>query len=219
MPRCWLIFLKGFSMFSDRLFRQFLPVSCLIGFVCYVSLPWLLFAQESQASSQSIQGQVTSGPTTQSSPVAAPAQSNQLLVTPHLGGEPIQVIYIVPMRNKMEKYLARELTKWGRFQVTLKPKDANALLSDSPAINVEDILQAKTAAIRTNEGNPGNMFLISCQTEKILWATREKASSLNPLAGPKTLDGLAEGIIGNLRHDVNEWDKKMKKEEAAQIKP
>lgn len=206
-------------MFSHRLLRQFTLFSCMIGLFYFVPLQWLLFAQAPEPPSQSNQGQPGPPPATQLSPPASPAKSKQPLSAPMLGGEPVQVIYVVPMRNKMEKFLVRDLVKWGRFQVTLKPGDADALLSDSPNINVQDILQAKTAATRTHEGKPGNMFLVSRQTEKILWATGEKTTSLNPLAGPKTLEGLAEGIVGNLRHDVNAWDKKVRKEKAAEAKP
>lgn len=203
-------------MFSHRFLRHFIFFSCLIGLFRIAPLQSLVVAQESAPSSQSSRSQPSPLPAVKSN---GDTESKPSLAAPLLGGEAVQVIYVVPMKNKMERFLIRELAKWGRFQVTLKAGDADALLSDSPNINVQEILQGKAAAIRTNEGKPGNVFLISRQTEKVLWATGESTTSHNPLAGPKTLEGLAEGMIGNLRHDVNAWDKKVKKEEAAEAKP
>jgi len=182
----------------------------------------LLCAQTPGGTPPSNQGQPTASPALQSLPASTPAQNTQsqsVPSTPVLGGEPVQTIYVVPMRNKMEFYLAREITKWGRFQVTLNPKNADALLADSPNLKVQDILQSTATGIRPTGITPGTLFLISSRREKILWATNEKTTSLNPLAGPKTIEKLAEGIIGKLRHDVNEWDKKVRKEDAAGPKP
>jgi hypothetical protein len=182
----------------------------------------LYFAQTPGATPLPNQGQPTVSPAPQSLPANPPAQNTQsqsVPSTPVLGGEPVQTIYVIPMRNKMEFYLAREITKWGRFQVTLNPKNADALLADSPNLKVQDILQSAATGIRPTGISPGTIFLISSRREKILWATNEKTTSLNPLAGTKTIEKLAEGIIGKLRHDVNEWDKKIMKEEAAGPKP
>lgn len=203
-------------MCRHRFLRPFILFSCLIGLFRISPLQSLLIAQEATPLSQSNQSQPGPPPGVKS---RRHTISEPSLSAPLLGGEAVQVIYVVPMRNKMERYLVRELTRWGRFQVTLKSGDADALLSDSPNVDVQEILEGKTAAIRTNEGTPGNIYLISSHTERVLWATGGRTTSHNPLAGPKTLERLAEGIIGNLRHDVNALDKKVKKEASAETNP
>lgn len=148
---------------------------------------------------------------------AAPIGENKQLPSVVLGKEPVQTLYVVPMRNHMNDYLARELAKWGRLQVTLIPKEADAFLSDSPQINVQSLLQENNSSFQTKM-KPGNIFMISTKTEKILWATGKPLTSHNPFSGPKTVESMAEEMIDQLKHDVEARDKQLKKEAEAQSK-
>jgi len=148
---------------------------------------------------------------------ASPTGENKQLPIVVLGKESVHTLYVVPMRNHMNDYLAREVAKWGRLQVTLIPKEADAFLSDSPQINIQSLLQENTPSFQTKM-KPGNIFMISTKTEKILWAAGKPLTSHNPFAGPKTVESMAEEMIGQLKHDVEARDKQLKKEAEAQSK-
>jgi hypothetical protein len=111
----------------------------------------------------------------------------------------------------MERFLAEELVRWGHFEVTVSPEKADAIMTETSAVKLADILKSDTRLYRTSEKSRGSMFLVNTASEKIIWGTTKKSSSSVPFSGSKSNQELAHEIIGQLRHDVNEIQKKAQK--------
>ncbi len=113
------------------------------------------------------------------------------------GAEPgkVEVVYLLPMGNGLDQYLAGELTRQNVLQVVTDPAQADAVLTDQIGKNFEKRFEElfpppKPAGEESEEAAPqvdqgpvlagpgfsrgkGNLFLVDRRTRRILWATYE----------------------------------------------
>ena len=59
--------------------------------------------------------------------------------SPSGGLDGVRTIYVIPMKDRLEHFLTNELVKWGHFEVTLNPRQADALLSDTTDVDIKQL--------------------------------------------------------------------------------
>jgi hypothetical protein len=130
------------------------------------------------------------------SPSPAPAASSS-------GGlNGVRTIYVIPMKDRLEHFLTNELVKWGHFEVTINPRQADALLSDTTDVDIKTLMTADAKIRKTTARTRGTAFLIDLKTERVLWSAAKKPSESFLLGGVKSTRELAEEIVGQLRKDM-----------------
>jgi hypothetical protein len=107
----------------------------------------------------------------------------------------VHTVYILPMANGLDQYLAEQLTRDHVIQVVADPKLADAVITDRVGeafeqkmtqIHPRDDAEKKAStssdtrpAFRSN-GRRENFFLVDAKSRQILWSDYEKpARSLN----------------------------------------
>ena len=105
----------------------------------------------------------------------------------------VKTIYVVPMKDRLEHFLTNEIVKWGQFEVTLNPREADALLSDTTDVNVKELLSDQAKIRRTTARTRGTAFLIDAA---------KKPSGSFLAGGDKSARELAQEIVGQLKKDV-----------------
>jgi hypothetical protein len=122
---------------------------------------------------------------------------------PRPGLDAVKAIYVMPMKNRMDHYLTAELVKWGHYQVTLNPQQADAILSDVPQIDVKGLLQDPSKVTWASRASRGNSFLIDPKSEKVIWsASKDPSTSYLVYTEYKSVKDLAHEIIGQLKKDT-----------------
>jgi hypothetical protein len=106
------------------------------------------------------------------------------------------------MKDRLEHFLTNEIVKWGQFEVTLNPREADALLSDTTDVNVKELLSGQAKIRRTTARTRGTAFLIDMKTEKVLWSAAKKPLGSFLGGGDKSARELAQEIVGQLKKDV-----------------
>jgi hypothetical protein len=131
----------------------------------------------------------------------------------------IRQIYLAPMGNAFDQYLANRLTQGGRFQVVTDPQIADAILTDRigesfenyftnlypPPAKPADADSDKDRSVReTGEERPrvstlgrarGNLYLIDRATRKVIWSDYRRPRNTQP----DQLDDLADYFATRLR--------------------
>jgi hypothetical protein len=116
--------------------------------------------------------------------------------------EQVKTIFVIPMKDRLEHFLTHELVGWGYFQVTLNPREADALLSDTTDVSVKELLQDPPKVRKTRARTRGTAFLINMRTEKILWSAAVKPSESFLLGGDKSNRELAQEIVRLLKKNL-----------------
>lgn len=114
----------------------------------------------------------------------------------------VRTIYVIPMKDRLEHFLTNELVKWGRFEVTLNPRQADALLSDTTEVDIKNLMTADAKIRKTTARTRGTAFLIDLKTERVLWSVAKKPSESFWMGGIKSVRELAEEMVGQLRKDM-----------------
>ncbi|MEW5977492.1 MAG: hypothetical protein AB1898_17000 [Acidobacteriota bacterium] len=114
----------------------------------------------------------------------------------------VRIIYVVPMRQNMDQLLTSELVKWGHYQVTINPRQADAFLSDNTLVSIQEWLKQEAGARRTSSRLRGTAFLIDVRSEKVIWSTSKKPSGSFLSGGDKSNRELAAEIVDQLREDL-----------------
>ena len=121
----------------------------------------------------------------------------------------VKTVYLLPMANGLDQYLALQLTSLGVLQVVTDPKKADAILTDGIGARLEDSLSAlygaagseKDAkndkkdddksskagadtfahpAMRPLSGGHDVVFLVNRTTRDVLWSTYERPKNTQP---------------------------------------
>lgn len=121
---------------------------------------------------------------------------------PSGGLESFRSIYVVPMKDRLEHFLTNELVRWGHFEVTLNPRQADALLSDTTEVDIKQLMTPDVKIRKTAARTRGTAFLIDLKTERVVWSVAKKPSESLFLGGAKSTHELAEEIVGQLRKDI-----------------
>jgi hypothetical protein len=122
---------------------------------------------------------------------------------PKPGLDTVKMIYVMPMKNRMDHYLTAELVKWGHYQITLNLQQADAILSDVPQIDVKGLLQDPSKVTWASRASRGNAFLIDPKSEKVIWsASKDLSTSYLVYTEYKSVKDLAHEIIEQLKKDT-----------------
>lgn len=116
----------------------------------------------------------------------------------------MKVIYVLPMKDRMDSYLTAELVKWGRYEVTLNPKQADAIFSDFPQLDIKGLLADPSKLNRPSKSPRGVAFLIDPKSEKVIWSTSKDLSTSYLIhTEHKSAKDLAHQIVGQLKKDTS----------------
>jgi len=118
------------------------------------------------------------------------------------GLDHVKTIFVSPMKDRLEHFLTNEIVRWGQFQVTLNPHEADAVLSDTTEISVKELLEDPPRIRRTRAKTRGTAFLVEMKTERVLWSAAIKPSDSFWFGGEKSNRELAQQIVGLLRKDI-----------------
>src|SRR6185369_14571457 len=105
----------------------------------------------------------------------------------------VKTVYMLPMANGLDQYLALQLTSEGVLQVVTDPKKADAILTDGIGARLEESLTElygapvqeeksdKSAssgtghpAMRPLSSSRGLVFLVNRASRDVLWSTFER---------------------------------------------
>ena len=139
-------------------------------------------------------------PAQETSPSPQPPTTSNASFSNALSG--VRTIYVIPMKDRFEHFLTNELVQWGHFEVTLNPRQADALLSDTTEVDIKNLMTVDAKIRKTTARTRGTAFLIDLKTERVLWSAAKKPSESFFLGGTKSTRELAEEIIGQLRKDM-----------------
>jgi hypothetical protein len=123
----------------------------------------------------------------------------------------LKTVYLVPMPNGLDQYLAVRLTTGRVLQVVADPKKANAILTDHIGVGLEQTLSGLSGnkadklgdefrPLGTGSRGKGAFFLVDHDDHNVLWSTYleskdSQPASLNRLAG-KIVEQLQRGMKG-----------------------
>jgi hypothetical protein len=130
----------------------------------------------------------------------------------------VKTVYLMPMSNGLDQYLAVQLTTGAVLQVVVDPQRADAVLTDHLGESFEqslaDLYSSKTQNSekdKTDEGGGtfarsgmqgqkgrGNVFLVNSKTHDVLWSSHEFPKDKTPGGMTRT----AGRIVAKLAHSL-----------------
>jgi hypothetical protein len=125
----------------------------------------------------------------------------------------LKTVYVVPMPNGLDQYLAVHLTTGSVLQVVGDPNKANVILSDRIGVGLEQILSDLSAnkadnkpeklgdefrPLGTGSRGKGAFFLVDHDGHKVLWSTYIESKD----SQPASLNRLAARIVERLQKDL-----------------
>ena len=128
----------------------------------------------------------------------------------------VQTVYLLPMANGLDQYVANRLAASGVFYVTTDPKKADAIFTDKLGEAFEQRLdtlllpplekspkeskaEERTAPrVSSFSRSKGTMFLVDAATRAVLWSIYEPPKNTSP----GELDRTAQRIVGALKRPV-----------------
>ncbi|MGD1090524.1 MAG: hypothetical protein ABSB35_00880 [Bryobacteraceae bacterium] len=129
-----------------------------------------------------------------------------------LGG--VKTVYVLPMANGLDQYLAIRLTTGTSIQVVTDPQKADAVLTDRIGTSFEQTLdelyktkpakgeqdketQESSRPMQAMTRGKGAIFLVDRKTRNVLWSTYAMAKS----TAPDDMNHLADRIVSRLGKD------------------
>jgi hypothetical protein len=122
-----------------------------------------------------------------------------------------RTVYIVPMANGLDRYLASRLTSSGTVWVVLDPASADAIVTDrvddafwswsnenykaSHKGPIPPFVDDHSQSDRQKSLNSGTVFLVDPRTSVVLWSVYQPA----PNASPNALDQTADRVALSLK--------------------
>ncbi len=118
----------------------------------------------------------------------------------------VHTVYLMPMANGLDQYLAVRLTTSAVFQVVTDPQKADAVLSDQVGQMFEEKMTDLYGQKPKADAEPtfarvggmsrarGNLFLVDRKTREILWSNHEPLRGTNTAATEKTAGKIAEKL-------------------------
>jgi len=126
---------------------------------------------------------------------------------PELAG--IKTVYLLPMTNSLDQFLAVRLTRGGVVQVVTDPKAADAVLSDSIGKGLEDKLnelygekkkdadsevQSFAGPMAGAGRSKGAVFLIDRKTRGVIWSDYVRPRDAQPPELNRVANKIAESL-------------------------
>ncbi len=144
----------------------------------------------------------------------------------------VRTVYLLPMANGLDQYLANKLTGTKRFQVVTDPAQADAVFTDRLGVSFETRMEElypipkpvvekpiekkeegeagmgfvhEPAPVRvTSFGRSrGNLFLVDKASKRVIWSHYKLAKS----SRPSNLNKLADSMVDRLEDDVEKMVK------------
>ena len=116
----------------------------------------------------------------------------------------VKVIYLIPMKDRMDHYLTTELVRWGQYQVTIDPHLADGILSDVPHIDLKGLMEDPPRIVRTSKASRGIAFLIDPKSENLIWSTSKDTSTSYLIhTSYKSAKDLAHEIVEQMKKDIS----------------
>jgi hypothetical protein len=126
----------------------------------------------------------------------------------------VKTVYLLPMANSLDQYLAIRLTTGTSLQVVTDPQKADAVLTDRIGTSFEQTLdelyktkpakgepdketQESSRPMQAMSRGKGAIFLVNRKTRDVLWSTYAMAKS----AAPDDMNHLADRIVSRLGKD------------------
>lgn len=127
----------------------------------------------------------------------------------------VKTVYLLPMANSLDQYIAIRLTTGTSLQVVTDPQKADAVLTDRIGASFEqkfdELYGAKPAKgekddqthdsskppVQAMSRGKGAIFLVDRKTRNVLWSTYALAKSNSP----DDLNHLADRIVSHLEKD------------------
>lgn len=130
----------------------------------------------------------------------------------------VKTVYLLPMADGLDQYLALQLTSRGVLQVVTDPKKADAILTDAIGARLEESFNQLYGALvdkdksdkdksdasdsarpnmRPLSSSRGLVFLVNRNTRDVLWSTFERPKN----AEPGELKHVAAKIVERLAKD------------------
>jgi hypothetical protein len=127
----------------------------------------------------------------------------------------VKTVYVLPMANGLDQYLAIRLTTGTSLQVVTDPQKADAVLTDRIGANFEEKLDelyktkpakgdkdgqtqdSPSPTMQAMSRGKGAIFLVDRKTRNVLWSTYALAKSNSP----DDMNHLADKIVSRLGKD------------------
>ena len=131
----------------------------------------------------------------------------------------VQTVYLLPMGNALDQYLATQFTRLGVLQVVTDPQKADAVLTDRVGRAFEQRLdelyppppakkddkqdkardeEKQAVHISAFGGGRGNLFLVDRKTRLVLWSTYQRPKNTSP----DELNHTSERIVQQIKNDL-----------------
>ena len=122
----------------------------------------------------------------------------------------VKTVYLMPMGNGLDQYLANQLAAAGAFEVVTDPKRADAVFTDHIGETVEQRLAELLAPPKEDDDDKkddkvvhfssfsrgkGTIFLVDVKSKSVLWSAYEKPKN----SAPDELNRTAARIVQRLK--------------------
>jgi hypothetical protein len=124
----------------------------------------------------------------------------------------VKTVYLLPMANSLDQYLAIRLTTGTSLQVVTDPQKADAVLTDRIGASFEQTLdelykpkpakgeqetQDSSRPMQAMSRGKGAIFLVDRKTRNVLWSTYAMPKS----SSPDDMNHLADRVVSRLGKD------------------
>lgn len=137
------------------------------------------------------------------------------------GLEGVKTVYLLPMSNGLDQYLAAKLTSESVVQVVTDPQKADAVLTDHVGQSFEDTLAdlystkpavSDKSADKADDGSPtfarsgmqgqkgrGNIFLVNRKTRDVLWSFYGSPGDTTPNSLRRTASKISAKLAQSMK--------------------
>ncbi|MDP8990901.1 MAG: hypothetical protein M3N41_12585 [Acidobacteriota bacterium] len=137
------------------------------------------------------------------------------------GWNDVKTVYLLPMSNGLDQYLAGQLTSGSVLQVVTDPQKADAVLTDHVGQSFEETLadlygnkpvpsqkaadkteDAGAAAVRSGvqgQRGRGNVFLVNRRTHDVLWSFYESPGDRTPNGMRRTASKISAKLAQSIK--------------------
>ncbi len=118
----------------------------------------------------------------------------------------VRTVYIFPMSNALDQYLASELTQQHIFEVVSDPKAADAVFTDRVGPSFEQTFDQRVLGEKlkggedrphTSMGRKGALFLVN-KSKQVVWSTPDDSKD----SSRKQMERTARRSVARLKKDL-----------------
>ena len=137
------------------------------------------------------------------------------------GLDDVKTVYVLPMSNGLDQYLAGQLTSGSVLQVVTDPQKADAVLTDHVGQSFEETLaelynnkpaagdkagdktddtsQTFTRSGRQGQNGRGNIFLVNRKTHDVMWSFFEAPGDRTPNGMKRTAARISAKLAQSIK--------------------